>query len=570
MYYHVLACDYDGTIAEHGKVDAITLAALKKVKGTGRRLLLVTGRELASLKEAFPGLDVFDQVIAENGALLYTPSTRAEKVLAEAPPDEFVQMLKLRGVTPLSVGRAIVATWVPNETTVLEVIHELGLELQVIFNKGAVMVLPPGVNKATGLTAALVEMKLSPHNTVGVGDAENDHAFLTLCECSVAVANALPALKERADFVTPGDHGSGVVELVDMLIRNDLEEVAARLTRHDILLGTEDTGNEVRLRPHSGSVLVAGTSGGGKSTLTTGMLERFIDKDYQICIIDPEGDYEHFEQAAVLGTSDNSPAAAEVLEVLDDPRHNATVNLLALDVHERPKFIAELLPQLLRLRSSTGRPHWIVIDETHHLFPRAWSPTRTIMPDDLYGYVLITVHPDHVAVPLLKTVKTIIAIGADPEGTIRSFSESIGRPSPGSAGGSLEPGEAVLWRVDSGASPIRFRSILPDQQLRRHVRKYAAGKLGKDKSFYFRGPDNRLHLRAHNLASFVEIGKGLDDETWLYHLQNRDYSRWIAMSIKDEELASEVAAVEQTPRITAKESRIGIKRAIDRRYTLPA
>src|SRR5918994_7490057 len=118
MYYHVLACDYDGTIAEHGKVDAATLAALKKIKETGRRLVLVTGRELLSLTEDFPALDVFDQVVAENGALLYTPSTRAEKVLAEAPPDDFVQMLRERGVTPLSVGRAIVATWVPHETTV--------------------------------------------------------------------------------------------------------------------------------------------------------------------------------------------------------------------------------------------------------------------------------------------------------------------------------------------------------------------------------------------------------------------------------------------------------------------
>ena len=48
----------------------------------------------------------------------------------------------------------------------------------MIFNKGAVMILPSGVNKATGLAAALEELGLSPHNVVGVGDAENDHAFL--------------------------------------------------------------------------------------------------------------------------------------------------------------------------------------------------------------------------------------------------------------------------------------------------------------------------------------------------------------------------------------------------------
>ena len=568
MRYHVLACDYDGTIAHHGKVSDDTVAALKKIKDSGRRLILVTGRQLESLAEHFPAVELFDQVVAENGALLYTPSTHTEKVLAEAPSGEFVQMLRDRGVAPLSIGRAIVATWVPNDKAVFDAIHELGLELQVTFNKGAVMVLPSGVNKATGLTAALLELKLSPHNAVGVGDAENDHAFLTICECSVAVSNALPALKKRADLVTVGDHGDGVIELVEMLIRDDLEQVDTTLTRHDILLGTDDMGNEVLVRPQVESTLIAGTSGGGKSTLTTGVLERLVG--YQICIIDPEGDYEHFENAIVLGTSDNAPAVEEVLDVLDDPQCNAAVNLLALRVDERPSFIAELFPQLLRLRSSTGRPHLIVIDETHHLFPRDWSPTRTIMPDSAYGQILITVHPDHIAAPLLDTVGTLIVIGANPDETIRKFSDSTGRRSPAPTAGRLEAGDAILWRVRDGAEPLAFRSAPPQRQLRRHLRKYAEGKLGEDRSFYFCGPDNRLHLRAYNLVSFVEIGEGLDDETWLHHLQNGDYSEWIRMSIKDDELARKVASVERTPEISADDSRARIRGAIEKRYTLPA
>jgi hypothetical protein len=109
---------------------------------------------------------------------------------------------------------------------VLEVIRNLGLERQVIFNKDAVMVLPSGVNKAFGLSAALNELGLSPHNTVGVGDAENDHSLLDFCGCGVAVANALPILKEHADFITKGDRGAGVVELIDKLIASDLAELA--------------------------------------------------------------------------------------------------------------------------------------------------------------------------------------------------------------------------------------------------------------------------------------------------------------------------------------------------------
>ena len=219
MRYHVLACDYDGTIAHDGRVDDETVAALGRLRNTGRRLILVTGRELQDVLAICPHVALFDRVVAENGAVVYCPATREEKLLAEPPPEPFVRALRERGVSPIAVGRVIVATWKPHETTVLEVIRDLGLELHVTFNKDAVMVLPAGVSKATGLAEALRELGLSPHNVVGVGDAENDHAFLRLCECRIAVANAVPMLKEAADLVTRRDEGAGVRELIERLTR---------------------------------------------------------------------------------------------------------------------------------------------------------------------------------------------------------------------------------------------------------------------------------------------------------------------------------------------------------------
>ncbi len=224
MRYLALATDYDGTLATQGRVDEDTLAALERLRESGRKLILVTGRHLDDLINVFPQLDLFEQVVVENGALLYQPATREEKLLGEPPPKEFVKALQERGVEPLAVGRVIVATWHPHETTVLEVIRDLGLEHQIILNKDAVMVLPSGLNKASGLSAALCEIGLSPQNTVGIGDAENDHALLSLCGYGVAVANALPMLKERADFVTQGARGAGVVELIDKLIASDLKD----------------------------------------------------------------------------------------------------------------------------------------------------------------------------------------------------------------------------------------------------------------------------------------------------------------------------------------------------------
>jgi hydroxymethylpyrimidine pyrophosphatase-like HAD family hydrolase len=224
VQYLALATDYDGTIANDGVVDKPTLAALERLRGGARRLVLVTGRDLTDLQRVMPRLDLFDLVVAENGGLVYDPANREEQALADAPPPAFVERLRELGVAPLWVGRVVVATWEPNKDKVLSAIHDLGLNLQMTFNKGAVMVLPVGVSKASGLRGALAQLGLSPLNCIGVGDAENDLAFLDICGLSVAVANALPAVKERVAFVTPGTRGAGVAELIDLLLATDLAE----------------------------------------------------------------------------------------------------------------------------------------------------------------------------------------------------------------------------------------------------------------------------------------------------------------------------------------------------------
>ena len=225
MRYLALATDYDGTLAHDGKVDEATVAALRRFLASGRRLILVTGRVMPELEATFGHLELFERIVAENGALLVDPATKEEKTLALPPKPEFVESLKKQGVSPISTGRVIVATWEPHEKTVLKTIRDMGLEMQIIFNKGAVMVLPSGVNKATGLKATLKILGLTPSQCIGVGDAENDHAMLTLCALGVAVSNALPAVKERADLVTQADHGAGVAELVDRVLADDLAGV---------------------------------------------------------------------------------------------------------------------------------------------------------------------------------------------------------------------------------------------------------------------------------------------------------------------------------------------------------
>jgi hydroxymethylpyrimidine pyrophosphatase-like HAD family hydrolase len=571
MRYLVLACDFDGTVATDGTVRDETLAALQRLRESGRKLILVTGREIDDLLKIFPRIDIFDRVVAENGALLYRPANREHKTLGEAPSAEFVQALRASGISPLSVGHCIVSTWQPHESKVLETIRDLGLELQVIFNKGAVMILPSGVNKATGLEAALLELGLSPHNCVGVGDAENDHALIRRSECGVAVGNALPLVQERADWVTPGRNGEGVVQLIDKLIENDLAELEDRLSRHFIPIGIRADGEEIRLDPYGLAVLVAGSSGSGKSTFATGVLERLAGQGYQFCIVDPEGDYALFEGTIVLGDKERPPTVAGALEVLEQPNRNVVVNLLGLALAERPAFFSRLLPGLQDLRSRTGRPHWIVVDEAHHLLPAPSDLVSVTLPRTLSGMMLVTVHPEHVSPAVLGSIDVVIAIGSSADETVRAFGEAVGEHLPTALPATTGPGEALLWRRRPEArDPLALRTLPPRSEHRRHVRKYATGELGEDRSFYFRGPDGELNLRAQNLALFIQLADGVDDETWLHHLRSGDYSRWFREAIKDEGLALEAADVETQADLAPRQSRERIKAAIERRYTMPS
>lgn len=570
MRYLTLATDYDGTLAEHGRTPESTLAALRRLRESGRRCVLVTGRELADLQRVLPDLSPFDRVVAENGAHVFAPDSGEEFLLGPAADPALVERLRSQGVSPLSVGRVIVATWEPHQHTVLAAIKELGLELQVIFNKGAVMVLPTGINKASGLKRALQQLGTSTHNTVAVGDAENDHALLGACEVGVAVQNALPMLKEHADWVTTAPRGAGVEELIDALVTTDLSELEARLSRHEIALGATPEGAEVRIPPYGRRILLCGTSGSGKSTLATSFLERLSDAGYQFCLIDPEGDFDALQGAIVLGDEQQVPKSEEAVQLLENAENSAVVNLLGLPLEKRSAYLTALVARLHGLRSQTGRPHWIVVDEAHHMLPA----DDIVLPEPIlnapHSLLLITVHPERLAAQVLRQIDTFIVVGDEPGAMLKSFAARSGRPVPTLARDALPSGEALIWRPDCEQPPQRLRSIPPKTERRRHRRKYATGELGEDKSFYFRGPDGRLNLRAQNLQLFLQLADGVDDETWSYHLGKQDYSEWVRRAIKNRELADELAQIEQTGELSARDSRRRIREAIGRVYTLPA
>jgi hydroxymethylpyrimidine pyrophosphatase-like HAD family hydrolase len=571
MRYLGLVTDYDDTLATGGAVSSATAAAIQRLRTSGRHAILATGRRLKDLLAVCPFVDLFSYVVAENGAVVYEPKKRETTLLAEPLPARFLKAVQDANITPIEIGSVIVATRVPNQEKILGIIQELCLELKITFNRSAVMILPTGINKASGTKYALRKLGLSPHEIVAVGDSENDHSLLHLAECPVAVANALDAIKEAVAFVTKSPAGEGVTELIDELIANDLKQIDARLIHHHIVLGTRLDRTVVRVPPHGLNILVAGPSGSGKSTLAAGFIERLIEKSYQVCIVDPEGDYVAVQSLVTIGDQGRVPSINEILGILQDPDVNVNVNLLGVPLLDRPLFFTELFLNLRAMRARIGRPHWFVLEEAHHLLPTTWGHATQSLPQRLGETLLITVHPNHVAPAILSMVDVAIAVGPSPLETLRDFATTLGK-----VPFSLLPdqltntrGDVACWLVRSGQDPFPMQVIRGKAERIRHFRKYAVGDL-KDQSFWFRGPKEKHNLSAPNLSLFCHIGRGIDEETWLFHLRRGDYSRWIRESVKDKDLAAVVRHVEKRSDHDSQDSRNRICDAIEARYSLSA
>jgi len=574
VIFRALACDYDGTLSEEGRLSLPTVEALKRVKTSGRKLLMVTGRQLDDLRNVCPELDLFDAVVAENGAMLSLPAIREDRLLCEPADETLFAAMKRRGVQHLSKGHGIIATLEAYKMETLEAIEECGLEHVMIFNKGALMVLPAGVTKASGLRVALRELLLSRHNVVSVGDAENDHAFLAMSECAVAVRNALPSLKEHADLVTENPSGRGVVELIDRHLENDMAAILPHLERrHAIELGRSKDA-AVKIAAHRSSMLLTGSSGSGKSTLAGVLIEHLVDAERSVCVIDPEGDYAplaDLSSVAVFGGGNDKPLPSfgQLGKLLSLPETSVVLNLHALSLSEKANYVAAALGTMQRVRAERGKPHWLVIDEAHHIFPVGGSIATGLLGTDYEGLCLITVDTRTLAPEVSARMRTITAVTpAELEIAVAAVAHAHGNTSPSMSIEAWKPGEAAFVTLDANGNPIDARVFHVAERRtthQRHVRKYAVGELSDDRSFWFRGPRGRLKLRAPNLIRFCELAMGVDEATWLYHLRRHEYSQWIRQQIKNEELARDVENAEKLH--SAERSRKFVLDAILKRYT---
>ncbi len=564
MKYHALAIDYDGTLATDGVVDEATLSALRRLRESGRRVILATGRNLEQLLQVFPQIGLCHLVVADNGGLLYDPATEERTLLVDPPSREIVNELVRRGVPRIEVGDVVIGTWEPYEDIVLAAIRDLGLELQIIFNKGAVMILPTGINKASGLRAALEKLGLSHHNTVGVGDAENDEAFLRLCDVSAAVENALDVVKKQVDLVLHGARGAGVTELIDRILDDDLNSLH-RQPQRGLLIGRDLNDEDFRIPVYGTRVLVTGGPASGKSGFATTVLEQLREQEYQFVVVDPEGDYLELDDAIVLGSTEKTPAAEEVIQVIKDPGQNCVISLFATAHDKQPAVFAEILQAVREHRGSTGRPHWYIVDEAHYPLPAKWEPVKELHLDKLSSVMYITAFIDRLPESLLDSIDLFVAIADRPMKYLHEFCALVGAEKPELA----EPSDqqehrAVAWWRNSDRA-FWFQRLPPSEEHQRHRHGYLEGDMDLEHRFWFRGPRDELKLGVQNLKLFMQIGEGVDDETWHYHLKAGDYANWFRDIIKDDSLAELADRLSQNG-VPADQSREQIFEFIRQKY----
>lgn len=548
MKFGVLALDYDGTIARDGALDPDVRAAIMEARARGIIAILVTGRIFSDLKLAAGSLEFVDAVVAENGAVLEFPNGHS-RLIGQLPPQVFLDELRRLGIE-FRTGQCIVDTDAGSAEKILEVIKRLELPLVLLFNHGQLMVLPQAISKGTGLREALNALRLSPHNAIGLGDAENDHDLLEACEVGVAVSWGSPALQKNADEVLVGDGPHAVPGYIRQAAQ-EMRLPRDRNGRHRITVGTADDGSPVTIAIQGRNILVVGEPQSGKSWATGLACEQMILQGYSVCVIDPEGDYGSLESlpgVVVLGRADPLPDIPDVARALRHFDLSVVVDLSRAQYEEKVRYLQELLPMLVSLRQTTGLPHRIVVDEAHY-FLRQLN-VKELLDLELGAYTVVTYRPSDLDSDLLKDIEVVFAKRLTQPQEVQALLSVVKskntEPQWTAILGSLANNEAALLPVNNEAEgKLRRFKLFP--RLTQHVRhktKYFDLQLAPGAEFVFTDHGRTLGPSARSLKEFVFLLRTIPATSLGEHARRGDFSRWIADVFHDHRLASDIRKIE--------------------------
>jgi hydroxymethylpyrimidine pyrophosphatase-like HAD family hydrolase len=577
MKLSTLALDFDGTIARNDVLDPGVRQAIAEVRAQGIVVALVTGRILADLRRVAGELHFVDAVVAENGAVIDFPDSGYSRVVGQAPPEALLSELRREGI-PFAAGQSIVDAHADTAPRILAILRRLELPLVLAFNRSRVMVLTQAISKATGLREALTILRLSPHNTVAIGDAENDHELLHLCEIGVAVAWGSEVLKAAADYVLPGDGPPAVAGYIRALAKGGRLPTPLK-TRRRLLLGHADNGSPLTLAVRGRTLLVAGDPKTGKSWVTGLLCEQLILYGYSLCIIDPEGDYTSLEAlpgVIVFGGADPLPRPRDLLRALRHADISIVIDLSHTPQPEKIEYLHSVLPALAKMRRHTGLPHRIIVDEAHYFLDDPHTPD--LLDLESSGYTLVTYRASKLRRDLLAASQAVIVTReSDPREVraLRALCPSCEGLTSESEWAqlfeSLVLGEAVALPVTEEAEGI-VRRIRLAPRLTPHVRhlaKYIDLPVPESRAFVFWRDGVLTGLRARTLREFVAVAEQSPPGSLDGHLRRRDFSRWMAEVFGDYPLARILRQIEDAYRSEARPDAVSnLVQAIRERYEL--
>jgi hydroxymethylpyrimidine pyrophosphatase-like HAD family hydrolase len=568
-----IALDYDGTVARGDVLDPSICGAIAAARTKGITVLLVTGRILDELRRVAGDLHFVDGVVAENGAVLHFPDSDHTSTLAPRISEGFIVELRRRGI-PFGAGQCLVDADANEAPRLLEVIRALQLPLVLMFNAGRVMTMPQGISKATGLHAALDTLRLSPRNTVAIGDAENDHELLRLAEVGVAVEWGSAALRAAADIVLAGDGPPAVAAYVATLADIGRLPIPPRARRRLVLGYTED-GREFSLAVRGRNVLVAGDAKSGKSWVTGLLCEQLIMHGYCICVIDPQGEYTSLEAlpgVTVLGGEDPPPTPRDLIRALRYPDRSVVIDLSRRPHDEKIQHIRALLSAVNVLRQRTGLPHRIVLDEAHYYLHGADAPQ--LLDLERHGYTVVTYCASRLPQELLADTEVmIVTCESNPVEVDTLYGYCVKCTDLDRARwsilGHLKVGQAVALPITEEAGrELRLFTMAPRLTPRvRHREKYADVPVAEYLAFYFGSNGRSSARRARTLQQLVAELEGASESSLEPYVRRGDFSRWIADVLGDHALATELRTLEEQHRVAARaETVLEIVAAIRGRY----
>ena len=571
-FFRALAVDYDGTIAERDVAHPEALRALAELRATGVKVVLVTGRILSELRKVFPAVDdTFDLIVGENGAVV--SRARVDRTIVEPVPEQLAAALDAAGVS-FQRGLALLACQAADEAVVLSEVRRLGLECELLRNRSALMVLPAGVSKGSGLFEGLGELGISHHNTIAIGDAENDHSLLEVAEVGVTVANAVDALKARADLVLDEADGRGVASFVRGPVLTGVQRVHPRRWR--IVLGTDSDGLAVSVPASQTNLLVVGTTQRGKSYVAGLIAERLVRLGYSVLVFDPEGDHTSLGRlrgVLVVGRNASLPSAEDLVRLLSHRFASVVVDLSGAAGEERAEYLRVVLTAVEEERARTGLPHWVIIDEAHGPLGREGTAGAILQPA-IMGYCLVTHRPADLCIEALLGVDVLIALpgSQDAEGMVSLVAAAAAVPHAAARSfvRRAGPGHAVVIDRNQPRTCTVLTVAQRETSHLRHWHKYSQGRLPWERRFYFRTDRNTATGRtAGNIEELEHELLTCADAAVSHHSAHKDLSRWIAEVLGDPPLAGRFSEIEDSlcaGEVTAAAARQALTEAIHQRH----